>query len=355
MMMDSFLRDRVWPRRGLTGWLGYAALRPLSELFRLAVGLRSLAYRWGLLHGQRAGIRVISVGNLAVGGTGKTPLALWLARRLRQRGMRVALLSRGYRGNSSKPTIVSEGGGAPLVGVERAGDEALMMARVFDGPIITAARRIDAAAEAMRLGCDVAVLDDGFQHRAMLRDFDIVIYDGRCGPLLPAGALRESCSALRRADAVVVVGDSTAPGQVPDATPVYNMKIELSELIESVGGEWLARPAGLLSGRRVIAVAGIAEPQRFYHLLQLWDAKIEEVFEFRDHHHYTTSDWQAIARRSQECDLIVTTEKDLVKLEAYPFATGKLMALRIEPVLDRADELIDRLLVAAKPPAGTWD
>jgi len=349
--METFVRERVWARRGFAGCLAYAALRPLSEVFRCGVALRSVAYRSGLLRAHRAGLTVISVGNLTVGGTGKTPLALWLARRLGERGLRVAVLSRGYGGSRRGVTVVSTDG-RPLVGADEAGDEAVMMAKSFSGPIITAARRRDAAAEAVRLGCTVAVLDDGFQHRSLARDFDVVLFDGRSGPLLPSGALREGPRALRRADAVVLAGAALGgglPRALAKGVPTYRMTIELSALIESSGGVWHTRPAGWLAGKRVIAVAGIAEPQRFYHLVQQWDAQIEEVFEFPDHHRYSHSDWQKIGRRSQECDLVVTTEKDLVKLEAFPFAVGKLVALRIEPALDRAGELLDAIAQRCNP------
>jgi tetraacyldisaccharide 4'-kinase len=352
-MMEAFVRERVWTRRGLGGWLAYAALRPCSEIFRLAVALRSAAYGSGLLHTQRADLCVISVGNLTVGGTGKTPLALWLARRLAESGRRVALLSRGYGGSRRGLTVVSTEG-RPLVGPDEVGDEPVMLAKCFGGPVITAPRRRDAAAEAVRLGCTVAVLDDGFQHRALGRDFDIVLYDGRRGPLLPAGPLREGPRALRRADALVLTGAAAAaapPRELPDGVPTFRMTAELGALVESAGGVWQTHPPGRLAGKRVITVVGIAEPQRFYELVQRWDAQIEEVFEFPDHHRYTHADWQKIGRRSQECDLVVTTEKDLVKLEAFPFAVGKLVALRVEPVIDRAAELLAAVAERCNPDA----
>jgi tetraacyldisaccharide 4'-kinase len=341
MSLGERVRNTVWPRRGMAGQLGYLALRPLSGLFGLGVGLRGLGYRIGVLRVRRAPIPVVSVGNLAVGGTGKTPVTLWLARTLAARGLRVGVVSRGYGGSARGVTIVSRGAG-PEIGPEQVGDEPVMIARSFSGPVITAARRIDGAVAAASLGCQLIVLDDGFQHRAIARAFDLVLLDGRSGPLLPAGPLREPLRALARADAVGLMDhdDGEPPSLPATAPPAYRMRLEPVALVESVGGRWQEHPMGQLAARHVVAVAGVARPEHFYADLRRWEADIEEVFEFPDHHRYTRDEWQRIARRGHGAELIVTTEKDLVKLEAFPFATGKLVALRIAPRVERAEELI---------------
>jgi len=348
MSLAERVRDTVWPRRGVAGQLGYLALRPLSSVFGLGVGLRGLGYRIGVLRTRRAAMPVVSVGNLAVGGTGKTPVTLWLARTLAARGLHAGILSRGYGGSARGVTVVSRGDG-PEVGPDQVGDEPVMLAKSFTGPVIAAARRIDGAAAAAQLGCQVLVLDDGFQHRAIARAFDLVLVDGRRGPLLPAGPLREPLAALRRADAVVLVerdeGETVAVAPALDvARPTFRMHLEAVGLVESVERRWRERPIGQLGSRRVVAVTGVARPESFYALLRRWEAVTTEVFEFPDHHHYTQEDWQQIARVGHNADLIVTTEKDLVKLEAFPFATGKLVALRIAPQVERAEELIAAIL-----------
>ena len=348
MTLSDRVRETVWPRRGLAGQLGYLALRPLSGLFGLGVGLRGLGYRIGILRTRQAKIPVVSIGNLAVGGTGKTPLTLWLARNLVARGLRSGILSRGYGGTARGVTVVSQGDG-PLVGPELVGDEPVMLAKSFAGPVLTAPRRLAGAAAAAELGCEVIVLDDGFQHRAIARAFDLVLVDGRRGPLLPAGPLREPLRALRRADAVVLVerddGDPAAPPPSFDR-PTFRMRLDAVALVESVERRWREQPIGLLASRRVVAVTGVARPDGFYAQLRRWDAAIHEVFEYPDHHRYTAEDWQQIARCGHSADLIVTTEKDLVKLEAFPFATGKLVALRITPQVERAEELLGAILAA---------
>jgi tetraacyldisaccharide 4'-kinase len=335
------IRDVVWARRGLRGWAVWLALQPASGLFATGVALRNLGYRIGLLRVHRAGIAVVSVGNLSVGGTGKTPLTLWLARRLGANGARVAILLRGYTGRADGVTVVSHGNG-PEAEVDQAGDEAVMLAKSFDGIVLTARRRSDGVSAAERLGCQVVVLDDGFQHRALARDFDLVLTTGRRAALLPAGPMRERQTALKRADAVAVVAKTDEPPVTPQiGKPVFMVRFVAKALVESDGGRWRELPVGLLSGRRVAAVAGIADPEPFYTAVRQWEAQLEEIFEFPDHHRYTRADWQRIARGTRAVDLIVTTEKDLVKLEHFPFATGKLVALRIVPEVEGADALID--------------
>lgn len=348
------LREAIWARRGTIGRFGSLALRPLSGLFGLGVGARNLGYRVGLLRTRKAPMPIVSVGNLVVGGTGKTPFTLWLSRRLAERGLRVGILSRGYRGNGKGVAIVSRGQG-PEMAPSEVGDEAVMLAKSFSGPVVTAARRIDGAAALAELGCDIVVLDDGFQHRAIERAFDIVLVDERSGPLLPAGPAREGPGALRRADAVLLVsrGGAAGPASAPKSAagkPVHRVRFEASELIESSDRQWKKVPLGNLAGRRVVAVVGVAQPDSFYDLLRTWEATIDDVFEFPDHHRYTHMDWQNISRSGLQADLVVTTEKDLVKLGEFPFATGKLVALRIVPYVERSEELIEAVLARAGRP-----
>ena len=341
--MTQQIRDAVWARRGVRGWAAWLALQPASGLFATGVALRNLAYRSGVLHVHHARIPVVSVGNLSVGGTGKTPMTLWLARQLAARGARVAILLRGYKGRGRGVTVVSKGNG-PEVDVDTAGDEAVMLAKCFNGVVLTAARRVDGVAAAEQLGCTVVVLDDGFQHRALARNFDLVLLNGRRGGLLPAGPMRERRSALKRAHAVALVakGDDeplAQPGLSRLAQPVFAVRFAAQSLVESDAGRWRELPIGLLSGRRVAVVSGLADPGPFYASVRQWDAQIEEIFEYPDHHRYTQAEWQSISRGTRDIELIVTTEKDLVKLESFPFAKGKLVALRIAPDIDGDDRL----------------
>jgi tetraacyldisaccharide 4'-kinase len=344
MVAQTFC-DVVWNRRGIRGWAAWLALQPASALFATGVALRNLAYRTGVLRVHHARIGVISVGNLSVGGTGKTPVTLWLARQLAWRGIRVAILLRGYSGRAGGVTVVSRGNG-PEAPVEAVGDEAVMLAKCFAGMVLTARRRIEGVVTAEKLGCEVVILDDGFQHRALARDFDLVLLSGRSAALLPAGPMRERASALRRADAIaMVLKNEEEPATTPRvAKPLFVVRLTPTALVESDAGRWREIPIGFLSGRRIAAVAAVADPSSFYTALRLWEAQLEEIFDFPDHHLYTRPDWQRISRGTRDLEMIVTTEKDLVKLEQFPFPRGKLVALRVTPQIDNAEALIEMVM-----------
>jgi tetraacyldisaccharide 4'-kinase len=343
-LLTDTARDDVWNRRSVGGRLAWLALQPASAVFAAAVALRNGAYALGALRAQRAAIGVVSVGNLSVGGTGKTPLTLWLARALAAGGASVGILLRGHAGRARRTMVVSRGNGVEAE-VEEAGDEAVMLAKCFDGVVVIAPQRVEGAALAAELGCDVVVLDDGFQHRALARDFDLVLVDARSGSLLPAGPMREPWSSLARADAVAVVdkegdGKARAPQPLPANTPAFRVRFEPAALVQPDGGRWHETPIAALSGTRVVLVAGIARPQPFYSAVRRWEPQIGEVFEYPDHHPYTSADWQRISRAARDASRIVTTEKDLVKLERFPFAREKLVALRITPEVEDGDRLI---------------
>ncbi len=346
--LAAYVRQRAWRREDLGGWAGWLALRPLATLFHAGVQMRGVAYYLGVLRQARAELPVISVGNLTVGGSGKTPMTLWLAESLRARGWNPAIVLRGYGGSEPGPAVVAEGG-VPVATVAAAGDEAIMLGKRFAGPVIVARRRAEGAALARRRGADLVILDDGFQHRALARDCDIVLVSSVRGPLLPAGPLREPASALRRADVVVRVRKEGAPP--PEAfehlgCPVFEARFLAGALVESDGGRWRERPLGLLAGRRVATVSGIADAQSFHEMVRQWEAQVVEILDLDDHHVYTAEDWRRIAHRTRNVDLVLTTEKDLVKLEAFPFALGKLLALRVTPEVERGEDLLD--LVCAR-------
>ena len=225
--------ELAWDRRGATGGVLRWTLAPAAAAFSAAVRVRALAYRLRLRRGRRLPAGVVSVGNLTVGGTGKTPTALWHAEGLSARGRRVAILSRGYGGSERGPLLVGPPEARPshLRGTDdwrRVGDETVLLARRFAGPVIVARRRFDAGELACReLGADTMVLDDGFQHLALQRDFDLVcVRSGSCADpaVLPAGRFREPLSALRRADAVLLTkgqGDTPADARLVEGYTKY--------------------------------------------------------------------------------------------------------------------------------------
>jgi tetraacyldisaccharide 4'-kinase len=350
--------ERAWKRQGIDGRGIRLALLPASALFSTAVRLRMLSYRWHLRRRRALPAAVVSVGNLSVGGTGKTPTALWLAESLQQRGYSVAILSRGYGGKARGPTLV---GTAPRAGipastdVTRVGDENVLLARRFSGSVVVARRRAEAGALACReLGANVLVLDDGFQHLALQRDFDLVCVRTVDGDdrVLPAGRLREPPAALGRADAVLVSDGKGEDGACPAlaarlaSVPSYRGQLRAVTLVTPVSGEWRELPMGLLAARKVLGVTGLADPQPFYRTLRDWEARIQDYLEFADHHVYTLGDWKTIVHRSRDLDLVVTTEKDLVKLEQFPFAKEKLVAVRVSMHVENGSQLLDSIVAA---------
>jgi tetraacyldisaccharide 4'-kinase len=286
----------------------------LATLFGAAVSVRNAMYDRGMLRPRRLEAPVVSVGNLSVGGSGKTPFVILLGELLKSRGIAFDVLTRGYGRSTRGVALVDPAGTA-----QEFGDEPLLIARRLGVPVIVGEERYAAGVFAERkFGPRLHLLDDGFQHRQLARDFDIVLVtpeDAR-ERLLPAGRLREPPAALRRADAVVLT-----LGASPDGLPIAGKTV------------WKARrgirPAG--APARPVAFCGIARPQRFF--LQLRKAGIELAGEasFRDHHLYTEKDVAELVWMKEQAEAggFVTTEKDGINLG--PLAAG-LSPLTVVPV-----------------------
>jgi tetraacyldisaccharide 4'-kinase len=348
--------ERLWQRdlpvRFLPAWVGLAAA---AGFYRVGVGARHLY--WQMMK-RRAPVLTVSVGNLTVGGTGKTPFTLFLAKRLQSHGLRVGIVSRGYlRARSGAPAELVADGGQLKISPEDAGDEPAMMAKSFSGPIAVAKRRLDGIELLSRLGpLDAVILDDGFQHVRLSRDVDLVLVSNERGFgngwMLPAGPMRDSIRAVGRADAIIVMSSGTGasairPSQMKKLTArkVLHASVRPRALLLIENGVWRETPLGL-GGRRVLAVSGLADPSGFYAMLRELDAELVGVFEYPDHHAYTNADWQAIVNAMRETDLVVTTEKDLVKLERFPFPRDSLYALKLEVTMDAADaRALDELII----------
>jgi tetraacyldisaccharide 4'-kinase len=335
------------------------ALGPLAWGYRLGVAARRASFRIGLRRVHRVPVPVVSFGNLTVGGTGKTPAALWLAGWLRARGERPVIVTRGYGGNLKGRIVTVGRDGQSLYDPREIGDEAVLLAERFPGPVVCGADRVAAAQHALdEHGATVIILDDGFQHWRLGRDADIVLVDGRAGfgngALLPAGPLREPLRALGRADAIVIT-KAAAGSRVAEvlvrlapAVPTFAAELEPRSLVVSEDGILVARPLGELVGRRVVTVSAVAQPQSFYELLGQLEVRAVEVLEFPDHHQFTQGDWQRITQAGHRADLVVCTEKDIVKLRRFPFARGGLAALRVDFALRGRDEERLAALVAAR-------
>jgi tetraacyldisaccharide 4'-kinase len=312
-------------------WYRFSALSillaPLSFLFGLLVRIRRFAYRAGWLRSEKLRVPVVVVGNLTVGGAGKTPLVLWLERELRRRGFRPGIVSRGYGGASRSPAAVPKDGDPT-----RFGDEPVLLAERAGSPVWVGADRVAAARALLAANptCDVIVLDDGLQHYRLARDVEIAVEDERGhgnGLLLPAGPLREPAS--RPVDATVVNGAGARPGTVA-------MRLVPAGLYALDESKRRIDP-GELADKRVHAVAGIGNPARFFATLA--DMGIAtEPHAFPDHHAFTAADLAFPG-----ADLVVMTEKDAVKCRRL--GVGSLAALRVEAEVDaRLAELVAKRL-----------
>ncbi len=314
--------------------LAVLALLPFSGLFCAGVALRRTLYRWGLLRRYRLGVPVVVVGNLAVGGTGKTPLVGELARLCSKAGWRPGLVSRGYGGRARRwPQQVRPDSDPATVG-----DEAVLLARLTGCPMAVGPDRV-AAARSLLEHTDVNLIlsDDGLQHLALERDIEIVVIDGvrrhGNGLCLPAGPLREPLSRLRNVDLVVCHGPP-GPGE-------YTLKSRVRTALPLVGGESLALEA--FRGRRVHAVAGIGHPDRFFGMLERLGIEVVP-HPFPDHHPYAPEELTF----GQDGLPVLMTSKDAVKCRR--FADARMWEVPLEVELDpRLPERLFSLLPSPTP------
>jgi tetraacyldisaccharide 4'-kinase len=280
-------------------------LLPLAALFGAVVWLRRKAFRAGLLRSHDAGVPVVVVGNVAVGGTGKTPLVIWLAHFLRRHGLRPGIVSRGYGGEGHLMEVL------PDTDPVRAGDEPVLLAQRSGCPVWIGRDRVAAvrALLARHPGCNVVISDDGLQHYRLRRNFEIAVVDGERGLgnrlLLPAGPLREPASRLGEVDAVVVNGDSTA-----NIRNAHDMALE-GRLLRNLLDPSLQRAPEAFRGQRLHAVAAIGNPARFFAALTRLGLRFKP-HAFADHHAFTPADLDFA-----DADAILMTEKDAIKCQRF--------------------------------------
>jgi len=332
--------------RGPVAAAARSALALASVPYAAAVAIRSAGYAAGMLPVATAAIPVVSIGNLTLGGTGKTPLVAWVARHYRAMGMEVAIVSRGYRARAGEKSDEAQELAILLPGV----------AHEADRDRATAVRRAVA-----RHGAEIAILDDGFQHRRLARSLDIVTIDATDpfggGRMFPRGLLREPVAALGRADAVVVTRcdlvdvrsiasiAETVRSCCGDRTPaVWAESRHGPTRLRFASGD--TAPLEHLEGRRVIAVCGIGNPAPFRATLERLGAKLVASLTYPDHHTYDDGDLAAIADAAKRCDAewVVTTLKDLVKLRRDRLGDLPLAAVEIELAITSGREPLERLL-----------
>jgi len=324
-----------------------SVLLVVSWLYGACMRLRRTFYNQGVFASHRLPCFVISVGNLCLGGTGKTPMALDLAKLVRQMGYKAVVVSRGYKGSCEKKGTVVSNGRTILCDARHAGDEPYLMANLIpDVPVVVGKDRVAAGQTALkRFQPDVLVLDDGFQHQRLQRDLNLLLLDCRHpfgnSFVLPRGALREPISALSSADAVIMTRcDNIDPSNELDLLKMVSPRPVFRASHKSVLRAVL--PAGQsavatllaqqksghpdpLKGRRVFAFSGLAHNEAFWDTLPKFGAQVDGKLGFKDHHPYVVADANRIGRAAQLAgsELLVTTDKDYVRLPpevSFPLA-----------------------------------
>lgn len=329
--MEAWFTNQ-WQRN--TPW--QILLRPVSWLFHLLVLLRRSAYRFSILKSCAVGVPVIIVGNISVGGTGKTPLVLALVSALTKQGKCCGIVTRGYR----RPADEKMNNVTHVVPAELTGslmsDEATLLARRCGVPVYSGIDRVEAARTLLRnhAEVDVIISDDGMQHYALHRDVEICVIDETRGfgngALLPAGPLRESASRLNFVDAIVVNdgGNVSVMHRRFGSAPTFKMALSGERFVNLKTNECLAPDEALkkFQGMRMHALAGIGHPQRFFdHLVRL-GIKPNSLQPLPDHYNFHASDLEAIS-----AEIILMTEKDAVKCSAY--ADERMWCMRVDGVL----------------------
>lgn len=312
-------------KRGWTAWL----LLPLSLLFGLLAAARRLGFRSGLLRSERLPVPVIVVGNLYVGGTGKTPLAIWLVKALQARGYRPGVVSRGYGRGADDVRLVQADDAL-------SGDEPRLIAARTGAPVAVGARRAKAGRCLLRAHpeLNLIVADDGLQHLALARDVEIALVDERGrgnGWLLPAGPLREPWSRLEKVDAVV----TRDPAVELPAVRAFAMRLDGDRAVPLLGGE--ARALRDFAGRRILAAAGIGQPARFFDLLRAHGLAPREL-PLPDHYDFTANPF---AQAPEE--IVMITEKDAVKCRTL--GDSRIWVVPIEARVDAGlvDLVVEKL------------
>jgi tetraacyldisaccharide 4'-kinase len=336
--------EAVWFGNGPVPMLGRALLLPFSALYAGIVEIRRIIYARGILTVRRSRIPVLSVGNLSVGGTGKTPFAAWIARRLEQRGAKPAIVLRGY-----------------------GDDEPAVHARLNPSILVVVSPdRAQGIEQAVAAGASTAVLDDAFQHISAGRDVDIVLISverwSERRYLLPAGPWREGVGALHRASLIVVTRKAASQAssreltewlrsQVP-GVPVIAIALSMDRLVPVGGGASVG--LSTIARERLLAFSGIADPATFFAQLQQAGAEVTGK-RFSDHHAFTKEEVAALAAAGRDVDRVVCTLKDAVK--AAPMWPDEgvslwyvLQALNIEEGEEKLDEVLD-MLVRPRPAA----
>lgn len=330
------------------GLFAHIVLYGLSLVYGSVIYCRNKLYDKGYLKEKELDCKVISVGNITVGGSGKTPMTLFLAKYLKDKGMKPVILSRGYKGNNNGVGIVTDGNKI-FMSPEESGDEPYLMAtKIKDVPIIVSVDRYKGGALAVEVfKPDVVILDDGFQHRRLKRDLNIVLVDSvrNFGNeyLIPRGILREPVKSIVRADLMMVKGDQESK------SGGFNKSIvKFSYQPEGLfaGNSGVEETVDFLNGKNVVTVSAIAEPRSFVSTVERLGGVIKDNLVYVDHFDYEEGDLEEINKTAQDSDsVIVTTEKDYVKLNGLSGSLKNVWVLKVGVNIDSCFSELEEKIV----------
>jgi tetraacyldisaccharide 4'-kinase len=359
MSIRTFFEQLLYTPSSEEGFCRRVLLFPLyliSLLYRFIIQSRHTMYTTGILKSYSLPCKVISVGNITVGGTGKTPTVIYLAQLFNQQGIKTAVLSRGYKGKSSEKAAVVSDGKHILLNTVDAGDEPVLLSQALPGvPVLVGKDRVVSGRYAVdHFSPDVVLLDDGFQHMRLKRDVDILLLDflhgfGN-GCLLPRGILREPLSHIRRAHLFLLTkkteradtfGLEKKIAAVHPGARMFFAEYRI-KCIATLKEEKIIEP-GHLKGKKVLALSAIANPRYFSYLLRESDISVTEEWKFPDHHYYTANDVENLEKYLNRIDFIITTEKDSVKMDAELFKKLPILVAKIMIAIDDEQGFKDTL------------
>ncbi len=341
----------------------------MDFLFFIAsiINFRNWLYDHKILKETVLSCPVISVGNISVGGTGKTPCVIMLAQMLQEKGFKPAILSRGYGGKSSHPINIVSDGHKILLDSKTSGDEPFLIAHTLKGiPVITGANRIITGKTAVnQFGANVLICDDAMQHRQIFRDINLVLLDNQIlrgnNHVLPRGSLREPIKELKRASAIVLTRADEARqanGQIEklfpaENTPIFRSIHKLKDIVK--GDDSAQKSISELQGKKVCVFCGIANPDSFRKTLSDAKAQVLSFDIFPDHHRYSQSELEKIKAKfiDYRADFLISTQKDGARLQDFPDFLNMIYLLRVEmEMIPKSDSfkkfILDRLAIAQK-------
>jgi tetraacyldisaccharide 4'-kinase len=335
---------KIWQGESVLGkWFLYLPLFFLSKVYGYCLTVRNIFYKSGVLKTDEVSIPVLAIGNITVGGTGKTPVVEKLAHRLREMGFNPGIITRGYKRTRQGTFSIDRNNDKAA----EVGDEALMLARKTKIPVVVGTRRSLAIIEAMKkCSVDLAILDDGFQVKNIKKDVEVVVVKGgernKSSDLFPLGPCREPINRLKDADAVLVnngiIGSDIS--NMLEGIPTFQMTYRPVHLYNMKHN--LIAHYNILHGKKVFAFSGLGDNRSFFDLLRSLGADVVREVSFQDHHVYSVKDLEMISS-FREANLIVTTEKDAVKISEMAIPDN-LFYLSVEAKIDKEQELIEVIL-----------